>query len=455
MTAVTIGRYSKYIRPISVTLDLLVINLLCLFFLKDLNLNSIYYIIYQTVAWFLIAFLIRFYEIYRFTTPVEIISKLVKQGALFLLVVIAFFPFSKQSLFSGKAVAVFLVFSFVFITFFKILLFYYLKKYRIVTGSNFRNAVIIGYTTEAIRLKGLFETRNDYGYRFLGYFSDKKTNPDIKGKLAYLKPFVIENQVNEIYCSLNEVSDNQLADLVDFADEHHKTIKFIPDTKEIFSKNLKIDYYDIFPVLSLQKSILDNPTTKVLKRTFDIIFSLIVIVALLSWLLPLLAILIKLESKGPVFFKQGRPGLDEKEFFCYKLRSMQINKTTEKEASKNDPRVTKIGRFMRKTSLDEMPQFFNVLLGNMSVVGPRPHLWSQNKSYSNKIKKYTQRHYVKPGITGLAQVKGFRGEIETNDDMINRIKFDVFYIENWSFILDIKIIAQTILNIVKGEPKAY
>lgn len=455
MTAAQIGRYSKYIRPISVTIDLMVITILCLFFLKELHLNFVYYVFYQTIAWFFIAFLIKFYEIYRFTTPVEIISKLIQQGILFLLVVIAFFPFSKASLFSGKAIAIFMIFSFTIITICKVLLFYYLKKYRIVTGSNYRNAVIIGYTPEAIRLKGLFETRNDYGYHFLGYFSDKKENVAIKGKIADVKPFIIKNEVHEIYCSLNEVSDAQLKNLVDFAAENNKTIKFIPDTKEIFSKNLKIDYYDIFPVLSIQKSVLDNPTTKVLKRFFDIVFSLIVIVFFLSWLFPILAILIKLESKGPVFFKQGRPGLDEKEFFCYKFRSMQINKTTETEASKNDPRVTKMGRLMRKTSLDEMPQFFNVLLGDMSVVGPRPHLWSQNKAYGNTVKKYMIRHYVKPGITGLAQVKGFRGEIETDADMINRIKFDVYYIENWSFILDIKIIIQTIFNILKGEPKAY
>jgi putative colanic acid biosynthesis UDP-glucose lipid carrier transferase len=181
----------------------------------------------------------------------------------------------------------------------------------------------------------------------------------------------------------------------------------------------------------------------------------LVIVFLLSWLIPILAIAIKLESKGPIFFKQGRPGLDEKEFFCYKFRSMQINITTEKEASKNDPRVTKIGKLMRKTSVDELPQFLNVLFGDMSVVGPRPHLWSQNKSYGTTIKKYMVRHYVKPGITGLAQVKGFRGEIEIEEDMINRIKFDVFYIENWSLVLDLKIIVKTVINIFKGEAKAY
>ncbi|RZL35119.1 MAG: undecaprenyl-phosphate glucose phosphotransferase, partial [Pedobacter sp.] len=374
---------------------------------------------------------------------------------IFLLVVIAFFPFFEETIFSGKAIALFIAVSFLAITASKFLLFYYLKRYRIVTGSNYRNAIIIGYSPESIRLKELFETRNDYGYRFLGYFSDKKKNEDIKGKIIDLESFVIANSVDEIYCSLNEISNEQLKELVDFADENNKTIKFIPDTKGIFGKNLKIDYYEVFPVLSLQKTILHEPIIKAFKRAFDIVFSLIVIVFLLSWLTPLLAFLIKLESKGPIFFRQGRPGIDEKEFFCYKFRSMRINKTTEKEASKNDPRVTKIGKFIRKTSLDEMPQFINVLLGDMSVVGPRPHLWSQNRVYGNRIKKYMVRHYVKPGITGLAQVRGYRGEIETDEDMVNRIKYDVHYIENWSIILDLKIIVQTVVNIFQGEEKAY
>lgn len=455
MTAAQTGRYSKYIRPISISFDVLVITVLCLFFFKELNINCLYYLVYQTLAWGIIAFSIKFYEIYRFTTPVEITSKIVQQGILFLLVTIAFFPFSKQVLFSGKAIAYFMVTSFTLISLFKFLLFYYLKKYRIVTGSNFRNAIIIGYTPEAIRLKELFETRNDYGYRFLGYFSDKKSNANIKGKLADLKNFVLVNKVDEIYCSLNEISNEELKDLVDFADENNKTIKFIPDTKEIYSKNLKIEYYEFFPVLSLRRTTLHDPTTKAFKRIFDIVFSSLVIIGLLSWLTPILAIIIRIESKGPTFFRQGRPGIDEKEFFCYKFRSMKINKTTETEASKNDPRVTRIGRFLRKTSIDEMPQFINVLMGDMSVVGPRPHLWSQNKAYGNRIKKYMVRHYVKPGITGLAQVRGFRGEIETDEDMINRIKYDVFYIENWSLLLDIKIIVQTVINIFEGEEKAY
>ena len=455
MVAQQTGRYSKFIRPISILLDIMVVTILSLYFFRELKLNMVYYVLYQTVAWILIAFIVRFYEVYRFTTPVEIISKLFKQFSIFLLLVIAFFPFAKTVIFSGKAIAIMITIAFFIIAVLKYLLFYYLKKYRIVTKNNFRNALIIGYTPEAIRLKEVFENRPDFGYRFQGYFSDKKQNDEVKGKVEDIKTFVLENKTDEIYCSLNEISNEKLKELVEFADENKKTIKFIPDTKEIFSKNLKIDYYELFPVLSLQKTQLHNPTIKGIKRIFDIVFSFLVIVLILSWLMPLIAILIKLESKGPIFFKQGRPGLDENEFFCYKFRSMQVNETTEKEASKNDPRVTKMGRFMRKTSIDELPQFFNVLLGDMSVVGPRPHLWSQNKSYASKVKKYMVRHYVKPGITGLAQVKGYRGEIETDEDMINRIKFDVFYIENWSIVMDIKIIIQTVVNIFKGEDKAY
>ena len=289
----------------------------------------------------------------------------------------------------------------------------------------------------------------------LGYFSNKSKSSEISGNLEDLKTFVLNNKVDEIFSSLDEMTNDQTISMVEFADINNINIKFIPGSKEIFSKNLKINYLEMFPVLTMQKTILHEPSIKTIKRTFDILFSLLVIVLLLSWIIPILAILIKLESKGPVFFKQGRPGLEENEFFCYKFRSMKLNKITETEASKNDPRVTKMGKLMRKTSMDELPQFINVLLGDMSVVGPRPHLWSQNKSYGNKIKKYMVRHYVKPGITGLAQVKGFRGEIESDEDMINRIKFDVFYIDNWSLILDIKIIAQTIINIIKGEKKAY
>lgn len=455
MTSSGKRRYSKYIRPINIAFDVLVLNLLFPYFFWELGINQFYFGVYQLATWFIIAYIFGFYEIYRFTSLTDIIVKIIRQGIVFLLVVIAFFPFSKQAIFSGQAIAKYLIAVFIIIILFKFVLFYYLKRYRVVTGSNYRKAVIIGYTPDALRLKELFEQKGEYGYRFLGFFSDRKHNNEVKGKIAEVEAFAIDNNVDEIYCSLNEITNYQIKRLVEFADINDKVVKFIPDTKEIFTKNLRVDYYEFFPVLSLRKTPLHEPVAKVAKRLFDIAFSLFVIVFVLTWLTPILALIIKLESPGPIFFKQGRPGINEKEFFCYKFRSMKLNKTTEESVIKNDPRVTRIGRFMRKTSIDEMPQFLNVLIGEMSVVGPRPHLWSQNNLYSKRIKKYLIRLYVKPGITGLAQVKGYRGEISTDEDMINRIKYDVFYIENWSLLLDLKIIVQTVVNIFQGEEKAY
>ena len=451
----TKGRYSKYIRPISITTDGVLLIILANFFLKEFAIQLPYFIIYELISWCVLAYFTKFYEIYRFTKPVEIMGMLFKQFFLFSLFVIAFFSISREIIFSFRLLLFFIGFSFLSITLFKALLFYYLKKYRIVLGGNYRKVIIVGYTDSSKNLQNLFQTRLDYGYHFQGYFSDKIKSKQIKGKVSQIQDFVLQNKIDDIYCALEELSDDQLKELVEFADYYKKTIKFIPESNQIYAKNLKIDYYEFFPILSLKRSPLNEQLLKFVKRLFDIVFSLLVILFLLSWLIPIVAILIKLESNGSIFFKQGRPGLDEKEFFCYKFRSMKINDKTEESVVKNDPRITKTGNFLRKTSLDELPQFFNVFLGEMSTVGPRPHLWSHNNEYQTKIRKYNLRLHIKPGITGLAQVKGFRGEIETDDEMVSRIKYDLFYIENWSLLLDIKIIILTVINVFRGQEKAY
>ena len=244
--------------------------------------------------------------------------------------------------------------------------------------------------------------------------------------------------------------------VIDFADNNLKILKFLPDNKDIYSKKLKYENYDYIPILSFRDIPLQEPVNQIFKRVFDIAFSSAVIIFLLSWLTPILAILIRLESRGPVFFKQTRNGFNYKEFDCYKFRSMTPNKDAHlHQATRGDQRVTKIGKFIRKTSIDELPQFFNVLFGDMSVVGPRPHMVSHTDMYAKRVDKFMVRHFVKPGITGLAQVSGFRGEVESDKDIINRVKYDIFYIENWSLLLDLKIIFQTAMNAVKGEEKAY
>lgn len=174
------------------------------------------------------------------------------------------------------------------------------------------------------------------------------------------------------------------------------------------------------------------------------------------WMFPIVAILIKLDSKGPVFFKQTRGGINNTTFNCYKFRSMKIEKEDDlKQATKNDPRVTRIGRILRKTSIDELPQVFNVIYGNMSIVGPRPLIVAQNEEYSKKIKGYENRHLVKPGITGLAQIKGYRGETVLSHSIYFRYKLDIYYIKNWHPLFDIKIMLTTIKSLFEGDDMAY
>ena len=268
--------------------------------------------------------------------------------------------------------------------------------------------------------------------------------------------FILEENIDEIYCSLSSLSQSQIKEIVDFSENNLKTIKFVPSFENLYSKKLKYETYDFVPVLSLRNILLEEPFNKSVKRVFDILFSLFVVCCVLSWLIPLLAIIIKAESNGPIFFKQERNGYNFKRFYCYKFRSMKINSEADSmQATKNDKRLTKVGAFLRKTSIDEFPQFFNVLAGNMSVVGPRPHMIKENEKYLKTIDKFMVRHFIKPGITGLAQVNGYRGEIESNSDIVNRIKFDINYIENWSLLLDLKIIILTLFNSFKGEKKAY
>lgn len=320
-------------------------------------------------------------------------------------------------------------------------------------GGNIRNVIILGNGKNVNELESFFIDNPDYGYNLARKF-DLKSNKKEELKESY--KYVIENKIDEIYGSLNTLNNSDIEDLINFADNNLKTIKLLPDTKNTLLRNLAVEYYGYIPIITLREIPLDKEINKRVKRFFDIIFSLIIIILLLSWLTPIIAILIKLESKGPIFFKQKRNGLNYEEFYCYKFRSMRLNAIADiEQVQKNDPRITNIGKFIRKTSIDELPQFFNVLLGDMSVVGPRPHMVSHTEMYAKSVDKFMVRHFIKPGITGLAQTNGFRGEVESDRDIINRVKYDIFYLENWSILLDIKIVFVTIINALKGEEKAY
>ncbi len=443
-------RYSFLILPAIYLIDSLLIFWFVNYF--DFKQPLLFFIIFD-IIWFVISYFTKFYEVYRNTKPAEIISKTLKQTLIFDLSIVTFFHFltiypSNRFLLKKLLILNSLIFAF------KFLIYIFLKFYR-SKGGNVRTYLIVGYNEETIKFKNILDTRLDYGYKFDSFFG-KGDNPDIQGEYDDLKAYLNKNPVDVIFCSLKECSNEQIKDIINFADNHFMSVKFIPDNNEILGKQLKVDYFDYYPVLSLNKSPLDKPVNKFIKRLFDFIFSGCIIVCILSWLTPLLGILIKLESKGPVFFKQKRNGINYKPFNCYKFRSMHPNHLADiKQVSKNDNRVTKIGKFLRKTSIDELPQFINVFLGDMSVVGPRPHMVKENERFLKKIDKFMTRHYIKPGITGLAQVKGYRGEVKTDEDIINRLKYDLFYIENWSLWLDIKIILFTAFHIVKGDEKAY
>lgn len=445
------GRYSGLIKPLFGLIDLILINVTV--FLFETNLNDLYpFGLYISIAWVIIAVKNHFYEVQRHTRLIQIIPLIIRQLLFFAVVLYAYIGFFKQPHMSRLALGNYFICVSALVFSVKLFSFFLLKKYRSILHGNTRDVIVIGKNEKTRQLVQTFKSRLDYGYRFKEQFSTS----DNQFSLDTCFKYIIENNIDEIYFSVSELSNKQINRLVDFADNNLRELKFIPDNKDIFSKKLKYEYYDYIPVLSIRTIPLQEPVNKFIKRLFDILFSGFIIIFILSWLTPILAIIIKLESKGPVFFKQSRNGFNYDEFDCYKFRSMMPNENAHlHQATKGDQRVTRVGAFIRKTSIDELPQFFNVLFGDMSVVGPRPHMVSHTNMYAQRIDKFMVRHFVKPGITGLAQVSGFRGEVGSDIDIINRVKYDIFYIENWSILLDIKIVAQTFLNVIKGEDKAY
>ena len=435
----------------SYLMDLLVINLFAYFLPINFQTPSLFHA-YIILGWIVVSTKNEFYKVHRYAKVVFVLRLLFVQFVFFFLILYAFIGFFKQPEISRLALAQYFSLVLITIAALKFLGFILLMQYRERIRGNIRNVVVIGRNRKTDQLIRVFKERTEYGYNFLKQFSTK--NPEFDKNSCFR--FIKDKNIDEIYCSVSELKDEEITELINFADNNLKTLKFIPDNKNIFAKRLKFEYYDYIPVLSLRDIPLHNPINAFLKRSFDITFSLIIILGLLSWLIPLLAIIITLESKGPVFFRQSRNGVDNREFYCYKFRSMAPNRDADNyQATKNDMRITKVGKFLRSTSIDELPQFYNVLFGTMSVVGPRPHMVKHTNEYADTVDKYMVRHFVKPGITGLAQVRGYRGEVEAHADIQNRIKFDIFYIENWSMFLDAKIILQTVINAFKGEAKAY
>jgi putative colanic acid biosynthesis UDP-glucose lipid carrier transferase len=446
------GRYSGFLRPISYVIDLIIIGYFSMGIISEKS-DILNFFIFISFSWIVSTLISNFYEIYRFTSVTKMLGLIVKQTIIFLLLVFAFFGFFNELSIKSTSILKYVLLVMFSITIIKFAIFFLLKKYRKVFKGNLRKVVIVGLNKKTDQLRKYFNDNPDYGYQLIKTF-------DLKGENKYsideIFEFISDNEVDEIYSSVAEVNNKELAKLIEYADNNLKILKFLPDNKEIYSKKLDFTYYGYLPILSMRRIPTDEPINLFIKRTFDIFFSLVVIIGILSWLTPILGLIIKFESKGPIFFKQKRNGLDYKEFYCYKFRSMKPNPDAHiHQIKKNDPRVTKIGKIIRKTSIDELPQFINVLKGDMSVVGPRPHMVSHTHMYAEKIDKFMVRHFIKPGITGLAQVSGFRGEVEDDNFITNRVKYDIYYLENWSILMDLRIVFKTVFDALGGDDKAY
>ena len=328
-------------------------------------------------------------------------------------------------------------------------------------GNRFgKKIIILGYNELSKRLVNNFLEHNE-NVLFEGYFEDTDKVHELScfpilGNREECLAYAIKNNVTEIYSTLPPDSNAYVYELAQVAEANMIRFKLVPDFQLFVNRNIQIDFVEDIPILSLRSEPLEDITARFKKRLFDVTFSLFVILFILPWLLLILAILIKLDSKGPVFFSQLRSGKNNKPFLCFKLRTLRVNPDANKrQVTLNDIRLTKFGKFLRKSNLDELPQFINVFFGDMSVAGPRPHMLKHTEDYSRISDEYMIRHFVKPGITGWSQVNGFRGEIRKEKHLRKRVEHDIWYMENWSLWLDLKIIFLTMFLTFRGDKNAY
>jgi len=331
-------------------------------------------------------------------------------------------------------------------------------------GIFYDQVLLVGSTKAAEEFIDAVKKYYYYGYKCIGYIDDQnqlKKECAYLGNLNDLHTILRTTEIDEVFIALPTGENEKIQNCIAICDGLNVKVRILPNLSEFTSSSIYINNIGLLPVVNVGDLPLDKRENRLLKRIFDIVFSLLFFILLGSFIFPILAIIIKLSSKGPIFFKQERWGLNNKRITCYKFRSMYKESSEIDEegnfqqAFKDDPRITLIGKILRKTNMDELPQFWNVLIGNMSVVGPRPHPTQLNIQSMELVDNYMLRHMVIPGITGLAQVNGCRGETRTTEDMQKRVNFDLYYIQRWNFWLDLQIIIQTVINIFRGDQNAY
>ena len=424
--------------------------------------NLFPFILYSNLIWLLLSKVFGVYSMLRFENASRMLSKVLKIVIVYILILyldIFFLRYIKISTY--YVVNYSLIFTSLFLTV-RVFQIYLLKLLR-KKGLNNKRVVIVGVNKNTLEFSKTLKFELSFGYHLLGFFLKdnsyyKNENINVLGSYNSLFEYCDKNQVDEIFFSIEDFEQPEIRKVVKFCDSKFIRFKIIPNFQKenIFNKKLAIDFYGENPVIVLRKEPLEIGENILIKRVFDVVFSLSVIVFLFPIIFPIVIVIQMFSSPGPVFFVQKRSGQDNNEFKCVKFRTMYINKDSElKGTHKNDPRITPFGKFLRKTRIDELPQFLNVLLGNMSVVGPRPLMLKHTEDYSKLIDDFLVRHFVKPGITGWAQITGFLDEDNKIKEMQDKVKRDVWYIENWSFMLDLKIIFKTLNKLLIKDENAF
>ena len=455
------GRYGQYIRWIFLSIDFLILNisylLVCLLNKYDTMFVSKPVWLMMNVSYMVVSYF--FFDIHyrRVVYADRVVMKVVKAVLVHAVLFLSLIYFLRSDYLAwedlGKLYAIFGA----GLCSWWLMSRKVLKRYRSL-GKNYKQIVVIGAGQVAQKLIDVLKGDMGYGYRIMGVFDENKdfsSNELFKGTLDKVETFVHENPIDEMYCCIPDTDNEYVAKLLSVAERNAVDFYYVPQFGRHITRHFELFSLDNVPVLQARPNPLSIPVNAAIKRLFDFVVSSIVLILSPIVLIPV-AIAIKLSSPGPVFFKQMRTGFRGESFMCYKFRTMRINADSDSlQATKNDPRKTKVGDFLRRTSIDELPQFFNVWRGEMSIVGPRPHMEQHTQIYSELIDKYMLRHVVKPGVTGWAQVNGYRGPTDELWKMEKRVECDVWYTENWNFFLDLKIIALTVVNAVRGEKNAF
>ena len=390
---------------------------------------------------------------------INIIKALITQG----LTAIIFIFLLKENLFTRNFIIFYLILL-GFLVWLRILVFRMIFASLRKSGKGIKNLLIIGTGEVGQDFSSVVESNPGYGYNFVGFLDEKSIPselPRILGGINDLEKIILNYKIEEVVVAIPDYAASLLTDIIRTCNRNAVMTHIIPDYFKFISKRFKISLIGNFPVISVRNEPLEEFHWKLLKRTFDIVFSLLFLILIYSWLYPIITILLKRDSEGPAIFIQDRIGVKNKKFRCYKFRTLKAVSGKEHfvPVTKDDPRITSFGKLLRKTNLDEIPQFINVLKGEMSVVGPRPHAIPYDNKYGLIVDEIKLRHNVKPGITGWAQVHGLRGDAFSEEEntrrTIKRIEHDIWYIENWSFWLDLQIIFLTVWQMVKGDTKGF